>query len=297
MHFVVNLAIPVLVIFMMLVVGLALDTADFRRILKIPVLASAVLAAQTLALPLLAILLIYALRPEPALTGGLILVAASPIAAISNYYTLLARADAALAVTLTACSSVLALFTLPLVAAAGFQLVAQPEVSIALPLGKTVLQVLIGLVLPIIGGMTIRRFAPRWTQRSHLFFTRASLAALAALVAYVLFDQAAVIARGARDLVLVAVAFTAATFGLGYALARLLRLSAAQRGAIMIGFGIRNLSAAIMIGTTVLGRLDFVAFGAMFFLTQLVLTIPLILVARRQATAHKAVTGETPAGG
>jgi predicted Na+-dependent transporter len=64
MHFVVNLSIPVLVIFMMLVVGLALDTADFRRILKIPVLATAALAAQILSLPLLAVLLVHALRPE-----------------------------------------------------------------------------------------------------------------------------------------------------------------------------------------------------------------------------------------
>jgi len=43
MHFVVSVAIPVLVIFMTLVVGLALDTTDFSRILKVPLLATAVL--------------------------------------------------------------------------------------------------------------------------------------------------------------------------------------------------------------------------------------------------------------
>ena len=223
MHFVVNLAIPVLVIFMMLVVGLALDLVDFQRVRKMPLLATVVLAAQTLALPLLAGILIHALHPEPGLAGGLILVAASPIAAISNYYSLLARGDAALAVTLTACSSALALLTLPLVAAAGFQVLVAQEVAIALPLGKTALQVLIGLVLPIIAGMTVRRFAPVWAQRHHRMLTRSSLAALALLVAYVVFDQAGVIIRGARELALAAILFTSATFGIGYALSWLLR--------------------------------------------------------------------------
>jgi len=68
-----------------------------------------------------------------------------------------------------------------------------------------------------------------------------------------------------------------------------------QRIAITIGFGIRNLSAAIMIGATVLGRLDFVAFGAMFFLTQLVLTIPLIFVSRRAMTTHSAPANDPQA--
>ena len=295
MHFVVNLAIPVLVIFMMLVVGLALDLVDFQLVRKMPLLATVVLAAQTLALPLLAGILIHALHPEPGLAGGLILVAASPIAAISSYYSLLARGDAALAVTLTACSSALALLTLPLVAAAGFQVLVAQEVAIALPLGKTALQVLIGLVLPIIAGMTVRRFAPVWTQRHHRMLTRSSLAALALLVAYVVFDQAGVIIRGARELALAANLFTSATFGIGYALSWLLREGPAKRIAITIGFGIRNLSAAIMIGATVLGRLDFVAFGAMFFLTQLVLTIPLIFVSRRVMTTHSAPANDPQA--
>jgi BASS family bile acid:Na+ symporter len=226
------------------------------------------------------------LNPDPSLTGGLILVAASPIAAMSNYYALLARANVALAVTLTAISSLLALFTAPLIAAVSFQLLLVQTATIHLPVGKTMQQVMIGLVLPIVAGMAIRHIVPGWTARNRIALTRLSLAALAILVAYVLFDQAAVIARGLAQLVLAAVLFTCAAVGSGYLVSRLLRQHLAERTVITIGFGIRNLTVAIMIGTTVLGRLDFVAFGAVFFLSQLVLIAPFIAWSRRQSGAQ-----------
>jgi BASS family bile acid:Na+ symporter len=281
MAFVASIGLPALVILMMLVVGLELVLADLTRVLRVPWLASAVLVSQALLLPLLAGLLITALHLDAALAGGLILVAASPIAAISNYYALLARGDVALAVALTACSSVLALFTVPLVAGAGFRLLMEQDIGVAFPYAKVVLQILIGLVLPVIFGMIIRRFAPRWAERNRGRLTRLTLTGLALLVGYVLFDQAPALLRGAVDLMLAAVAFTAAAFATGYGLSALLRRNQGERTAVAIGFGIRNLGAAIMVGATVLGRLDFVAFSALFFLTQLLLTIPFILRSKR----------------
>ena len=119
MHNVVHTGLPLLIMLAMTVVGLELTVADLRRVLHYPMQVVAAVFGQVLLLPLIAAALILTMNPEPAIAGGLILAAAAPQAISSNYFCLLARADIALSVTLTAVSSTLAVATTPLVAALG----------------------------------------------------------------------------------------------------------------------------------------------------------------------------------
>jgi BASS family bile acid:Na+ symporter len=286
--------IPALLIFMMTVVGLELSVRDFRRVATFPIPVMLALAAQLVVLPVIAVLISKLLNADASLAGGLILVAASPIAAISNYYTMLARANIAMAVTLTGFSSIVALVATPLVAAVTFELLLGNESVIDVPLARAILQLLLGLVLPIGGGMLIRALAPRWTERHQLTLKQASLVALAALVVYILIDQAAVIAKDLWQWVAAALLFSLASLTAGYALASLWLRQLPDRAAATIGFGTRNLAVAIMIAATVLHRVDFVAFGAVFFVSQLAVVIPLLAWARRNVRSHAEVA---PTGG
>ena len=119
MELLVDIGIPLVVMMMMLVVGLQLTLEDFRRIrlCRKPVLIAT--AGQLVVLPGIAAGLAWAFEPAPHIVAGMVLVAACPGGAISNYYVYLARADVALSVTLTAVSTVLAFVTLPLLAALG----------------------------------------------------------------------------------------------------------------------------------------------------------------------------------
>jgi len=79
--------------------------------------------------------------------AGLLLVVACPIGGMSNLYTYLARASTALSVTLTACSSVLAVLTIPLLdvifgAASGHRM------GLTAPLPLIVGQLLLMLLFP-----------------------------------------------------------------------------------------------------------------------------------------------------
>ena len=118
----VDIGLPLLIILAMTIVGLELTVADLRRVMHYPTHVAAALFGQVLILPLIAAALIVVLRPAPVIAGGLILAAAAPQAISSNYFCLLARADIALSVTLTAVSSALAVATTPLIAALGFSL-------------------------------------------------------------------------------------------------------------------------------------------------------------------------------
>ncbi len=88
-------------------------------------------------LPLAAVLIVRGLALPPALAGGVIIIAAAPIAALSNYYALLARADLALAVALTAVSSLAATVTMPLIVALGFKLLRLDAAGFEPPIGTT----------------------------------------------------------------------------------------------------------------------------------------------------------------
>jgi len=286
-RFVAEVLIPLIVIFMMIVVGLDLTPADFRRVLASRWIVPTALAGQTVALPLAAVLIAKVLDADTALTMGLILVAACPIAAMSNYYAFLARANVPLAVTLTGFSSLLAPVITPFVASSAVAWLYTSHVAIRLPVGQTMRQLLIGLVLPIVLGMLIRHFAPSWTARRRPLLTRLSLVAIAALLIYVLADQTATIAQGLRQLVLAAALFTGIAVGSGYLLGWALGRELPDRTCIAIGFNTRNLGAAILIASTVLGRLDFAGFAAVFFVVQLGLLGPILLWSRQSKSARQ----------
>ncbi|MDH4092214.1 MAG: bile acid:sodium symporter family protein [Cyclobacteriaceae bacterium] len=70
--------------------------------------------SQYILLPALTVLLIFILSPPPGMALGMILVAACPGGNASNFFSLLAKGNVALSVTLTAITSVTAFFTTPL---------------------------------------------------------------------------------------------------------------------------------------------------------------------------------------
>ena len=284
MHSIVAVSLPLLVIFAMAIVGLELTLTDLGRILHYPAQVTASLLGQVLGLPLIAAALIVLLRPEPAVCGGLILAAAAPQAASSNYFCLLGRANLALSVTLTAASSVLALASTPIVAKLGFDLLLDQQVGFSLPVAKVMQQVLTGLLLPVGAGMLVRHFAPGFVQRNHVRLQRLTMATVVVLLAIILADQAATIQRNLVSIVVAAVLFTVAAAALGLAIAKAFSWPRADTLTALATFPSRSLSIATLIAINVLGRADFLAFAAPFFLVQSLLLIPVVLLARPPRT-------------
>ena len=211
----IEIALPLLIILAMTIVGLELTPADLGRVLHVPAQVAVSLLGQVLVLPLFAAALIVLLRPDPAVAGGLILAAAAPQAMSSNFFTLLARANIALSVTLTAISSMLALAATPLIAKLGFSLLLDHQAGMVLPVNEVMQQVAIGLLLPVGAGMLVRHFAPGFVERNHVRMQRLSLAALAALLVIILADQAATIQRNLGSIIATAVLFTTGAAALG----------------------------------------------------------------------------------
>lgn len=101
------------VVVLMCIVGTELTSAHFKTIIQMPgkVLISSLLGL--VLLPLGALLIGKALAASSAMAVGLVLIAACPGGALSNYYCYLLRSNVALSVVLTGLSSMHAFLTLP----------------------------------------------------------------------------------------------------------------------------------------------------------------------------------------
>lgn len=98
----------------MLGMGLTLRLADFAAVARQPKLIALGVGAQFLIMPLTGWAIATAFRMEPGLAIGLILVACCPGGTASNVICYLAKANVALSVLLTMCSTLVAVVATPL---------------------------------------------------------------------------------------------------------------------------------------------------------------------------------------
>lgn len=138
---------------MMLALGMELRPADFARLLRQPLPVGIGMSGQLLLLPLIAFALV-SLFPMPLATAtGLLLIAACPGGATSNMFTRFAGGDTALSISLTAASSLLAPFTIPLVMLTGMRVLSGESLSLAVSATEMVVTLLGNTLVPVLLGM------------------------------------------------------------------------------------------------------------------------------------------------
>jgi len=283
MSFVLSVALPLLVVFTMFVVGLSLTRVDFANPVRSPRVTIVALLGQWLLPPVVAVLLVKCLLLPAALAMGVILAAAAPPAVISNYYALLARANVALAVTLTAVASLGAVVCTPLSASVAYWLAMRQSPGFDLPMANVLQQTVIGLLLPVLTGMAVRHFASAWTASYEQILQRLALLAVGLLVAFIVTDQISFIRAQLALVLLTAALFTGLLLAVGWLLGRALSRSGAERRALLFGFPARNLAVATLLAVAAFGRVDIAAFAAVFFLMQVLVLVPLALLLGRRA--------------
>lgn len=99
---------------MMLGVALELRFEDFKRIVVSPKAPAIGLAAQFILLPAFTFLLVMLIKPFPSIALGMMLVAACPGGNLSNIITYLSKGNCAVSISMTAVSTVVAIFMTPL---------------------------------------------------------------------------------------------------------------------------------------------------------------------------------------
>lgn len=147
------IVLPILTV-LMFDLGLSLKITDFLNIVKRPKAIVLGLFGQLVILPVIAIAIGAVLGLTELYFIGLILIACSPGGSSSNIFSKLAGGDVALSVSLTAFSSILTLFTLPLIMQCATAQLGE-AVGISLPVGNLLKQNLLTMLIPIALGICV----------------------------------------------------------------------------------------------------------------------------------------------
>jgi BASS family bile acid:Na+ symporter len=235
---------------MMLGVSLDLSIDDFKRVVKSPKAPMIGLLAQFLLLPAFTYLLTVILRPMPSIALGMILVAACPGGNLSNIITYLAKGNCAISISMTAISTVAAIFMTPLNLAVWGGLneaTAQILRSVRLSPVDVFVTVFVILGIPLVMGQLLKKIFPGLADRvrkpfkifSLVFFIIIVLGALAAnwknFLAYV------------GMFILVVMIHNALALNIGYWAGRLAKLPERDCRATCIEVGIQNSALGLVL--------------------------------------------------
>ncbi|WP_422909082.1 bile acid:sodium symporter family protein [Pseudomonas sp. MAC6] len=242
--------INIILAVMMFGVSLDLRLDDFKRIVREPKAPLIGLLAQFVLLPALTCLVCWALRIEPMLALGMMLVAACPGGSFSNIMTWMARGNVAVSVSMTAVSSLAASVLTPL--NFGFYAWLNPLTrplltQIAMDPVSLLLLVLLVLGLPLIAGMWIGRRFPGLSLKVEKPLRIFALLVMLAFVTLAFsrnFDQ---FITHFHLFFWLVVAHNALALAVGYGCARLSGLPAADRRAITLEVGIQNSALGLVI--------------------------------------------------
>ncbi len=229
--------------------GLVLKPADFRLVATRPKPVLIGLFGQIILLPLVAWLIIRSpltTNLSPLFFIGIMLVACSPGGSSSNVFSMLAKGDVALSVTLTACSSIITLFTLPLIMAWVTASVGE-SVAIHLPIGKLFMQNIVLMVVPIALGFVLNIYRELTAQKIHAVLKRLAMPALLLLITVFYLQHKETIIAEFTSLGLTMSALILATTSCGALIAWLFRCSTKERRTLVIEIGMQNAAQAITI--------------------------------------------------
>lgn len=255
---IIGVIIPGSLALIMFGMGTGLAVSDFTRLFRQPKAVSVGLFCQIIMLPVVAWLLVKSFQITPVFAVGILLIALTPGGAVSNLFTLLAKGDLALSVTLTACSSLLAVFTIPfLLNLALINLMGEGQV-IQLPVGKTMLQIALITVIPVTLGMIMNAQVPEFTRKFQGTVKGLSMLFLLAAVAGIVSRERANLVPLLVNAGPPAVLLNLVTMALGLLIGRLARLTPRQVITLAIEVGIQNaiLATALAVAPQFLGRTD-----------------------------------------
>ena len=273
--------VPLALIVVMAGLGLTLTPADFRRVIVFPKAAAVGLAAQLVGLPLTAFALGYLLAPSPAIAVGAVILAACPSGVTSNAYSFAARADVALCVTLSAVTSVITVFTIPLLTYLALQVFYEQGQMPALPIGQMLRTLVTVTILPVAGGMIVRAIAPGVASRALEPLRRVVMVLLIVVLSAAALSSYGVIRDNLATAGLLVVTMNLFTMAMGYGVARLARLPAAQAVTITYEVGIQNLALAMLITLTILRSPDLAVAALIYAVVMPATALAFLPVARR----------------
>ena len=249
----IDIFLPLSLVFIMFTLGLGLTIEDFKNVIKEPKAFSIGLINQMVLLPLFAFIIIILFGLTNELAVGMMILACCPGGVTSNVITKLAKGDTALSISYTAVISIATVLTLPLIVGISMQYFMAdniPEINI-LTLGLTMflitaLPVGIGLLIHFKFRNFTHSFEPKAGKISALLFVVILIGALTSEW-NTFITNLSILGPAIIALIMVMIF-------IGYNSSRLFKLNKKQAITVAIESSIQNATVGITIGNLIISQ-------------------------------------------
>ncbi|QLG45056.1 bile acid:sodium symporter family protein [Costertonia aggregata] len=235
--------LQILLFLVMFGMGMTLTIPDFTRVGVAPKAVFTGLVNQIILVPLIAYVIVLFIPMEPMMAMGLMVCACSPGGAVSNLFSYLSKGDTALSITLTAISSIVTIFTIPLIINFSLDaILGTVSKSIQLPLGKTIFNIFKLTALPVFLGMFINYKFPATAKKSKPAIKWGSITVIVLALIFMILkleeigDSWSLLKATFLSVILL----NLGTLAIGFFSAKSLKLSTKQSATISIESGMQN---------------------------------------------------------
>lgn len=281
-----HILIPATVFIIMMCLGLDLRIEDFKRIFIHPKAIMTGICGQMILMPAIAFLIAAWFESSLVLQIGIVLLAACPGGPLSNSFVYLGKGRLDLSVSLTAINGFLALLTTPFIASLGIAIFAGQDTDIQLPILKTIAQIFMVAILPIILGMIMRvKFPQIHTNCLHLV-QRLAVFMLVTHIAIVITLNFPRIGGAFAEMIVPALLFCILAMIIGVVTSKLMGLDKSIQFTVGIEVGLQNVVLAILIAEVILKRPEFALFVLTYAIGALFILLPWVYLHRRQQTEY-----------
>ncbi len=229
--------------FLMFGVALDIQIKDFKKLWTQPKITLIALAAQLILLPILTLILAKIINPGPSLAVGMILLGVCPGGNVSNYMVHLSKANAALSVTLTSITTLLAAIITPLAFAFWTGFLDIPEAlrtEIAVDPLKMFKTISLLIILPLSIGLLLQHYFSEVVNKIKKAVGILSLLIFLSFVVFAILGNIGNIKDHLAKVFFIVLIHNALGFLLGYFWAKITGLQEREARTISIETGIQN---------------------------------------------------------
>lgn len=256
MNILAQVALPLILVFMMFTMGLSIKINDLKKVAIFPRAFAVGAFLQIFSLPLIAFTISYIginyFNLDPYLAVGLMIISACPGGVTSNMFTYLAKANLALSVALTSIISLLSVITTPLIVGQSIQYFLKDPAIVDFSITKMVMGVFFISTIPVLIGMVVKNKNNDLAQRlEDRLKNVSSILFFIILIAAVAKDWKLVFSSFS-DVGTITIALNIACIFVAIIASKIFRLSTAELRAIVYECGLQNGTMGIFIALTIL---------------------------------------------
>lgn len=268
MNIVTQVLLPLILAFIMFSMGLSLRVSDFTDVVKKPKAFAVGFFLQLFTLPLIGFTMAWVWTRhfglDPVYGVGLMIIASCPGGVTSNLMTHLVKGDTALSISLTAITSIVSVFTLPLFVNIGLRTFLNATEDTQLNVFKAIIGIFLITTVPVLIGMTVKHLKESFADKIEPTCRKAASLIFVLIILAAIVKDFGTLSASVWTIAPSALTLNIITMLVAIAIANLVRITDAQEKAITLECGLQNGTLAIFVAATLLNNTQMVLPGVVY---------------------------------